>query len=130
MNSFMNSMEAAASGMRAQGFRMRVVSENIANADTPGYQRKLLSFNTVLDSVSKTSLVAADRISLDQSALEEKYDPSHPMADENGNVSMSNVKLLIEMADGREASQSYEANLATFQQAREMYASLLDVLKR
>ena len=130
MNTFMNSMEAAASGMRAQGMRMRVVSENIANADTPGYQRKLLSFNTVLDSVSRTTLVSADRISLDRSALEEKYDPSHPMADENGNVAMSNVKLLIEMADGREASQSYEANLATFKQAREMYASLLDVLKR
>lgn len=130
MNTFMNSMEAAASGMRAQGARMRVVSENIANADTPGYQRKLLSFNTVLDSVSRTTLVSADRISLDRSALEQKYDPSHPMADENGNVEMSNVKLLVEMADGREASQSYEANLATFKQAREMYASLLDVLKR
>ncbi len=130
MNTFMNSMEAAASGMRAQGVRMRVVSENIANADTPGYQRKLLSFNTVLDSVSRATLVSADRISLDQSALEEKFDPSHPMADENGNVEMSNVKLLVEMADGREASQSYEANLATFKQAREMYASLLDVLKR
>lgn len=130
MNTFMNSMEAAASGMRAQGVRMRVVSENIANADTPGYQRKLLSFNTMLDSASRTTLVSADRISLDRSALEQKYDPSHPMADENGNVEMSNVKLLVEMADGREASQSYEANLATFKQAREMYASLLDVLKR
>lgn len=130
MNSFINSMNAASSGMRAQGQRMRVVSENIANADTPGYHRKLLSFNTVLDSASKTSLVSADRISLDRSALDEKYDPSHPMADESGNVQMSNVNLLIEMADGREASQSYEANLATFQQAREMYASLLNILKR
>jgi len=130
MNTFMNSMEAAASGMRAQGVRMRVVSENIANADTPGYQRKLLSFNTVLDSVSKTSLVSAGRIALDNSTLEEKYDPSHPLADENGNVQMSNVKLLVEMADGREANQSYEANLATFQQAREMYKNLLDVLRR
>ena len=130
MNSFINTMNAASSGMRAQGQRMRVVSENIANADTPGYHRKLLSFNTVLDSVSKTSLVSADRISLDRSALSEKYDPSHPMADENGNVQMSNVNLLVEMADGREASQSYEANLATFQQAREMYASLLNILKR
>lgn len=130
MNTFMNSMEAAASGMRAQGVRMRVVSENIANADTPGYKRKLLSFNTVLDSVSKTSLVSAGRIALDNSTLEEKYDPSHPLADENGNVQMSNVKLLVEMADGREANQSYEANLATFQQAREMYKNLLDVLRR
>ena len=130
MNSFLNSMNAASSGMRAQGHRMRVVSENIANADTPGYQRKLLSFNTMLDSTSKTSLVSAGRISLDRSAFSEKYDPAHPMADENGRVQMSNVSVLLEMADGREASQSYEANLATFQQAREMYGSLLNILKR
>jgi flagellar basal-body rod protein FlgC len=130
MNSFVNSMNAAASGMRAQGFRMRVVSENIANADTPGYRRKLLSFNTVMDSASRVSLVSPGRMSLDQSALEESYDPTHPMADENGNVAMSNVKLMVEMADGREANRSYEANLATFQQARQMYANLLDVLKR
>ncbi len=130
MNSFENSMNAAASGMRAQGFRMRVVSENIANVDTPGYRRKLLSFNTAMDSASKVSLVSAGDMRLDQSALEERYNPSHPMADENGNVQMSNVKLMVEMADGREASRSYEANLATFQQARQMYSSLLDILKR
>ncbi|VAV92119.1 Flagellar basal-body rod protein FlgC [hydrothermal vent metagenome] len=130
MNSFVNSMSAAASGMRAQGFRIRVVSENIANNDTPGYHRKLTSFNNTFDNKTNMNLVSVGRMSLDNSALEEKYDPSHPMADENGIVKMSNVDLMIEMADGREASRSYEANLATFQQARQMYSSLLNILRR
>ncbi len=130
MNSFVNSMSAAASGMRAQGFRIRVVSENIANNDTPGYHRKLISFNNTFDNKTNMNLVSVGRMSLDNSALEEKYDPSHPMADENGIVKMSNVDLMIEMADGREASRSYEANLATFQQARQMYSSLLNILRR
>lgn len=130
MNPFANSMNAAASGMRAQGARMQVVSENIANIDTPGYHRKLLSFNSVMDRVSDTTLVSTGAIDLDRSVLDEKYNPSHPMADENGVVQMSNVNLTIEMADGREANRSYEANLSTFQQARQMYSSLLDILKR
>ncbi len=130
MNAFVKSMTAAASGMRAQGFRMRVVSENVANTDTPGYHRKMLSFNNIFDAKTNANLVNVNRLSLDKSPLEELYDPSHPMADENGNVKMSNVNLMIEMADGREASRSYEANLATFQQARQMYSSLLDILKR
>ncbi len=130
MNSFVNSMSAAASGMRAQGFRIRVVSENIANNDTPGYHRKLISFNNAFDRQSNMNLVNVGRTTLDSSALSEKYDPSHPMADENGIVKMSNVNLMIEMADGREASRSYEANLATFQQARQMYSSLLNILRR
>jgi flagellar basal-body rod protein FlgC len=130
MNSFVNSMSAAASGMRAQGYRIRVVSENIANNDTPGYHRKLVSFNNAFDNKTNMSLVDIGRMSLDKSALQEKYDPSHPMADENGIVKMSNVNLMIEMADGREASRSYEANLATFQQARQMYSSLLNILRR
>ncbi len=130
MNSFVNSMSAAASGMRAQGFRIRVVSENIANNDTPGYHRKLISFNNAFDNKTNMNLVDVGRMSLDNSELQEKYDPAHPMADENGIVKMSNVNLMVEMADGREASRSYEANLATFQQARQMYSSLLDILRR
>lgn len=130
MNSFLKSMSAAASGMRAQGFRMRVVSENIANADTPGYHRKAISFDNVFSRTNGVNNVKVDRLSLDQSPLEMTYDPSHPMADESGNVEMSNVNLMIEMADGREASRSYEANLAMFQQARKMYSGLLNILNR
>lgn len=130
MNSFIKSMSAAASGMNAQGFRLRIVSENVANADTPGYHRKTISFDNVFDSDADMSRVSIGRISLDRSPLEEKYDPANPMADETGYVELSNVNLMMEMADGREASRSYEANLATFQQARQMYSSLLDLLKR
>ncbi|MHA7873203.1 MAG: flagellar basal body protein, partial [Hyphococcus sp.] len=81
MNSFLKSMTAAASGMRAQGFRMRVVSENIANVDTPGYHRKTVSFDNVFDRKQGVNAVKVDRMALDQSPLETKYDPAHPMAD-------------------------------------------------
>jgi flagellar basal-body rod protein FlgC len=130
MNSFLKSMNAASSGMRAQGFRMRVVSENIANIDTPGYHRKTLSFGNVFSSKTGVNNVKVDRMALDQSPLQTSYNPSHPMADESGNVELSNVNLMIEMADGREASRSYEANLAMFQQARRMYSGLLNILNR
>jgi len=130
MNSFLNSMDAAASGMRAQGLRLRVISENVANTDTPGYQRKLLSFDNEFNAAKGVNLVSVKDVSLDNSPLSTIYDPAHPMADENGNVQMSNVNLMIEMADGREANRSYEANLSMFQQARQMYSSLLDILRR
>ncbi len=130
MNAFEKSMTAAASGMRAQGMRMRVVSENIANADTPGYHRKTLSFDNAFNRETGVNTVNPGKMSLDQSPLETTYNPSHPMADENGNVEMSNVNLMVEMADGREARRSYEANLAMFQQARRMYSSLLNILNR
>ncbi|MBB5517331.1 flagellar basal body rod protein FlgC [Amphiplicatus metriothermophilus] len=130
MNPLFESMSAAASGLHAQGFRIRIVSENIANADTPGYHRKTLAFDNVFDAKAGAERVTVDRIELDGSPLEEKYDPAHPLADENGYVALSNVNLMVEMADAREASRSYEANLAAFRQAREMYSSLLDLLKR
>ncbi|MFQ5562456.1 MAG: flagellar basal body rod protein FlgC [Parvularculaceae bacterium] len=130
MNPFVKSMNAAAGGMSAQGFRIRIVTENVANADTPGYHRKTISFGNVFDAEAGMNRVAVMRLSLDNSPLEEKYDPAHPMADEAGYIELSNVNLMTEMADGREASRSYEANLATFQQARQMYSSLLDLLKR
>ncbi len=130
MNSFTKSMEAASSGMRAQGFRMRVVSENVANVDTPGYHRKGISFNNIFNNATGVNGVKVDRLTLDQSALESSFDPAHPLADENGNVELSNVNLMLEMADGREASRSYEANLAMFQQARTMYSGLLSILNR
>lgn len=130
MNDFLRSMSVAASGMNAQGYRLRLVSENVANADTPGYHRKTVSFNNVFDRSSGAARVEVGRIALDRAPLEERYDPSNPLADESGYVRLSNVNLVTEMADGREANRSYEANLATFQQARRMYSSLLDLLKR
>jgi len=130
MNPFTKAMSAAAGGMNAQGFRMRIVSENVGNVDTPGYQRKQVSFDNVFDTSTGVNRVTIGGVSLDGSPVEERYDPAHPMANEAGYVEMSNVNLMMEMADGREASRSYEANLATFQQARQMYSSLLDLLRR
>ena len=129
-NPFFKAMSTASSGLAAQGFRLRVVSENVANAETPGYRRKQISFDDVYDRKNDVSRVEVGRLTLDSAKPVERYDPTHPMADERGFVQGSNVNTLIEVADSREASRSYEANLATFQQARQMYSSLLDLLRR
>ncbi|NNE41854.1 MAG: flagellar basal body rod protein FlgC [Marinicaulis sp.] len=130
MNVFSKAMDTAASGLRAQGFRLRVVSENIANTDTPGYRRKTVSFDNTHNRATNTNTVSIGRVSFADAPFEKIYDPAHPMADADGNVEMSNVNLMIEMADGREAHRSYEANLASFKQARQMYSGLLELLKR
>lgn len=123
---FLETLSLAASGMDAHGSRMRLVSENIANADTPGYRRKITTFETVMGDGG----VALGDVSLDRSALAEIYDPSHPMADRNGTVAMSNVDLITEIADARQAQRGYEANMSIFDQARRMYSDALDLLKR
>lgn len=120
----------AASGMRAQADRLRHVSENIANADTPGYRRKLVSFDAAMEAGRPNGLVKASDPTLDQSELAEIYDPAHPMANARGFYDGSNVDLVVEIADAREASRSYEANLRVFEQSRQMSSSLLDLLRR
>ncbi|PIE08357.1 MAG: flagellar basal body rod protein FlgC [Rhodobacterales bacterium] len=120
----------AVSGMQAQADRLRHTSENIANADTPGYRRKIASFEQVMDGGRQTGRVRSGKVRLDRSELPRVFDPSHPMADATGYYEGSNVDLVIELADAREARRSYEANLKMFGQAREMTHSLLDLLKR
>ncbi|MEM9169272.1 MAG: flagellar basal body rod protein FlgC [Pseudomonadota bacterium] len=129
MNAFLNAMGAASSGMNAQTMRMRIVSENVANTDTPGYRAKTITFDNAFDRHTRVNKVEVDRISLSDKPLGEAYDPGHPMADARGYVKTSNVNVMMEMADSREARRSYEANLASFQQARQMYSSLLDLLR-
>lgn len=129
MNPFDKITSAATSGMRAQAQRLQVVSENIANVDTHGYQRKLLSFENVYDRASGVSQVEVGRMFLDQTPREEVFDPTHPFANESGYVVMSNVNMMTEFADAREATRSYDAGLEVFRQARDMYSSLLDILK-
>jgi len=102
------------------------VSENIANADTPGYHRKLVTFENAMD----TGLVKLGDVRLDRSDLPKIYDPGHPMADAKGYYDGSNVDMVIELADAREAQRSYEANLRLFDQARQMTQSLFDLLRR
>lgn len=127
MDALKATMQQAISGMGLQSQRIGVTAENISNADTPGYKRKLLvpeAGDTAAGQFRQAQII------LDQTEGELLYSPSHPMADEAGYVINSNVSMIIEMADMREANRDYEANLNSFQQARTMYRSLLDVLRR
>ena len=129
MSEFSDALSLSSSGLRAQSRRLRHVAENIANTDTPGYRRKTVSFNTVM-SGDTPGRVETGRVRLDRSALEQIFDPGHPLADETGHYEGSNVNLVIEIADAREAQRSYEANLKMFDQARQMSSSLMDLLRR
>ncbi len=129
-------LTVAASGMRAQGERLKVVSENVANANSTGaapgadpYRRKIISFEEMLDHDTGASGVTVAEVSRDETDFELRHDPSHPAADENGFVKVSNVNAIIEMANMREASRSYQANLNMFETARGMRTQLLDLLK-
>ena len=130
MTDFSEALRVTTSGLTAQSQRLRHVSENIANADTPGYRRKTVSFEAVYDRGQNTGEVTTGRVRLDRTDLTEIYDPSHPLANENGSYQGSNVNLLLEIADAREAQRSYEANLKLFEQVRSMSAALMDLLKR
>ena len=123
-------MSIAASGMSAQSFRLRLVGENIANADTSGFQRKTVSFNNVVDHVRGVSRVEPGSVQLDQTEPRVSLDPGHPLADEKGLVTLSNVNPLIEIADAREAQRSYQTNLSVFDQARRMHSATLDLIRR
>lgn len=127
---FFKSMQSATSGMRAQAERLRLLSENIANVDTPGYRRKVTSFEQVLNGGQTTGAVRTGPVELDSRELSRVYDPGHPLADESGQYDGSNVELVIEIADAREAQRSYEANLRMFEQTRQMSQSLLELLRR
>jgi len=127
MNPFEATMMQAASGMRTNAQRITVSAENVSNVDTPGYQRKIL---TTEQRFGADVTFGALRTALDQTPGEQEFNPSHPMADGEGYITLSNVSLVTEMADLREANRTYEANLNSFKQARSMYSSLLEVLRR
>lgn len=129
MSEFSKALSVSASGLQAQSSRIRHLSENISNADTPGYRRKTIPFETAFNDQGVTR-VEVGRVRLDQSDLQRVYDPSHPLADETGHFDGSNVNLLIELADAREAQRSYQANLKMFEQARTMSSSLMQLLRR
>ena len=130
MSDLTRTMAASASGMAAQAARLRLSTENIANADTPGYQRKIVSFEETFQRAGDVRAVATGPVQLDQSELARIYDPTNPLAGEDGSYLGSNVNLMVEIADAREANRSYEANLKMFDQARQMASSLLDLLRR
>lgn len=132
----MTAMAMAAKGMKAQGVRMKVISENLANAETtaksPGedpYQRQIVTFKNEMNRADGYKSVSVDKITTDKSDFIKKYDPSHPAADEAGYVEMPNVKSLIEMMDMREAQRSYEANLGVIETSRAMLMRTIDLLR-
>lgn len=124
MADLITAMSAASTGMEAQAMRLRHVSENIANADTPGYQRKIATFREVAEGV------ALGPLRLDRKPVERIFDPGHPLADATGHHDGSNVDMVLELADAREAQRSYEANLKIFDQARQMTQSLFETIRR
>lgn len=137
MSDIENAMLMSAQGMRVQGTRIKVISENVANADTaanlPGetpYTRQQVTFKNILDRELGIRLVQIGKITKDTSvAYPTRLMPDHPGADENGIVQLSNVNPLIEMVDMREAQRSYEANLGMVEQSRSMLARTVDMLR-
>ncbi len=129
MSAFSDSLGVSASGLKAQSHRLRIVAENVANTDTPGYRRKTVAFSEAIER-SGLAQVTVDKVALDRRAGEQIFDPGHPLADASGHYTGSNVDLIVEIADAREAQRSYEANLKMFDQTRQMSSALLDLLRR
>ena len=133
---FLKTMAIAASGLRAQAGRMRIISENIANADsTPSsaggepYRRKVPVFQTEFDRALNANMVELSGAQPDKSDFRLKYEPGHPAADANGNVKYPNVNSMVEMTDMREAQRSYEANINVISATRRMLQRTIDILK-
>lgn len=136
MSDLKSSMSIAGSGMQAQSTRLRIVAENIANADSvstePGgdpYQRKTIHFKNVLDKEIGAPLVKVGKIGLDSSPFIKEYSPGHPSADAEGFILKPNVNIAIETADLKEAQRAYEANLSTIEITKTMLSRTLDLLR-
>jgi flagellar basal-body rod protein FlgC len=134
---FSKSMAVTASGMRAQSERMKIIAENIANANstasTPGgdpYRRKIATVNSQFDRELGASLVASGKPITDRSDFRTRYDPGNPLADAKGYVKLPNVDALVEIMDMREAQRSYEADLTAMDATKSMLARTVDLLNK
>jgi len=130
------SIKIAGSGLEAQSSRLRVVSENMANAQSTGplpgsnpYRRKTITFENELDRTTGANLVKIRNVGVDPSTFRTEYNPGNPAADAQGMVKMPNVNMLLEMSDLREANRSYEANLQVVKETRDLFSMTLDLLK-
>jgi flagellar basal-body rod protein FlgC len=136
---FVTAANSASHGLFAQSTRMRVLSENIANADTTGktpgsdpYRRKTISFRDMVDDGNTgdgVDMVEVDKIAKDEAPFRTEYMPGHPAADDKGYVKMPNVDMLVELADMREASRAYTANTQVIKQVRELVSMTIDLLR-
>ena len=136
MDPLTTALRVASTGLGAQSERLRVVSENLANAQSTGntpdenpHRRKPITFSSTLDRASGIAYVNTTAISSDPSEFPTEYMPGHQAADANGYVRMPNVNTLVEMADMREANRSYQANLQVIKQARELISMTIDLLR-
>jgi flagellar basal-body rod protein FlgC len=135
-NSLVDSLSASTAGLKAQSMRIRVIAENIANAQTTGktagdlpYRRQEVTFANELDRATGMDLVKVDEVSKDSSPFQRRYLPGHPAADTEGYVQFPNVNSLIETMDMREAQRSYEANLNVMEVSRMMLMRTIDLLR-
>ncbi|MCB1430899.1 MAG: flagellar basal body rod protein FlgC [Alphaproteobacteria bacterium] len=136
MDPLLSASQTAASALKAQSMRLRVISENLANAEstgiTPGadpYRRKLVTFEAELDHIDGAPSVRVGKIIRDDKPFRLDFRPGHPAANAEGYVKLPNVNTIVEMADLREAGRSYEANLQVIRQAREMVSMTIDLLR-
>jgi flagellar basal-body rod protein FlgC len=136
LDSLQASMSVASSGLEAQSTRMRIVSENLANATATGrtagadpYQRKTVTFDAAMDRAAGAQLVKVKEVGVDRTPFRVEYEPGHPAADKAGYVKLPNVNMLIEMADMREVNRSYEANLQVVKQVKSMLGMTVDLLR-
>ena len=136
MMDLMKSIKIAAAGMRVQGVRLKVISENIANADSLSpvaggdpYRRKVVTFENALDRELGTALVKVHNVDVDTSEFRKNFQPGHPAADKDGYVRLPNVNALVEMMDMREAQRSYEANLRIIDVSKHLVSRTIDLLR-
>jgi flagellar basal-body rod protein FlgC len=131
-----DSLKISASGLKAQGTRLRIIAENLANADSTSksaggdpYRRKVVTFRNALDRELGVNMVETNRPVMDKTPFDTRYDPTNPGADDKGYVKLPNVNTLIELADMREAERSYEANLKAIEASRTMLQKAIDILR-
>lgn len=136
MDDLLRTLRISAAGMKTQGTRLRVISENVANVDSlptgPGaepYRRKVVTFRNELDRAIGVETVRIDRIRTDQSEFSRRYDPSHPAAGPDGYVLAPNINTLVEMTDMREAQRSYEANLNVIKASKTMLQQTIGLMR-
>ena len=130
-------MAVAASGLRAQTDRMKVIAENIANANSTSpvkgadpYRRKIATVTQNFDSELGATLVKPGKPLPDKSDFKSQYDPGNPTADAQGYVKLPNVDSLVEIMDMREAQRSYEADLSVMESTKQMLAKTVDLLNK
>jgi flagellar basal-body rod protein FlgC len=131
-----DAVKVSTSGLHAQSLRMRIIAENLANADSiatsPGgdpYRRRVASFASDVDRATGSTGVKVRGIEPDNSTFRRAYQPGSPAADAAGYVQLPNVNTLIEGADMKSAQRSYEANLNAIEAAKGLTMRTIDLLK-